>query len=112
MSPKVFINPQMANVVIVATEYLVGSLSNLYDNRSRITRQLRDVIERHTNRIGYWLILMKNQVGEKLLHLFFRDDHFVVIRLELSRNPSRRIQLVQVLCILEANRKRLNRTTH
>ena len=78
LPPKEIVDAICSKPVVTA-EDLVRAFADLDHDRSRITRELRNVIERHANRIGDRLVLMKDQSRQKLLHLFFGDDHFVMV---------------------------------
>src|ERR1051325_4431886 len=112
VSPELFVDSQMAHIVLITAEYLVGPFADLDDYCSGIARQLRNVIKRNTNWIRNWFVLVKDQVRQKLLHLVLRDDHFMMICSELLRDSPRRVQFIQILSIAETNRERFHRPRH
>ena len=48
----------------VAGEYFIGAFANLHDDRAGFAREFRNIVERHANRIGDRLVLMKDQTPE------------------------------------------------
>src|SRR3954468_15630516 len=110
MLPKVFVDAKVANVVFITAEDLVGAFADLHDDGSGVAREFRNVVERHANGIGDRLVLMEDEGGKKVVHLFFGDDDFVMIRSKLSRDAARGVELVEIFGVAEADGERVNRT--
>src|SRR6185436_3656595 len=102
----------MTDVVFVTTKDLISAFTDLDDDSTGVACKLRDVVKRHANRISDRLILVKNKTREKILHIFFRDDYFVMVSLELLRDSPSGFEFIQIVSVMKANCKRVDRSSH